>query len=144
MLAKYHIEYAMHLGRNAHVNHYQTDDPVAAEEFLVHLLEHGSRFHALRHEGVDLLVATPGRLLDLHGRQSVSFEDIEVLVLDEADRMVDMGFAPDLRRILRLLPERSQHMAEVQDDDGDDEPQHTGEDHADRSRGLDVRIGILR
>src|SRR5690242_13268488 len=62
----------------------------------------------LRHEGVDLLVATPGRLLDLHGRQSVHFEDLEVLVLDEADRMVDMGFAPDLRRILRLLPERRQ------------------------------------
>jgi len=58
----------------------------------------------LRHEGVDLLVATPGRLLDLHGRHSVSLEEVEVLVLDEADRMVDMGFAPDLRRILRLLP----------------------------------------
>jgi ATP-dependent RNA helicase RhlE len=58
----------------------------------------------LRHEGVDILVATPGRLLDLHGRQSVAFEDIEVLVLDEADRMTDMGFAPDLNRILKLLP----------------------------------------
>lgn len=54
MLAKYHIEYAMNLGRNAHVNHYQTDDPVAAEEFLVHLLEHGYRFRALCHEGVEL------------------------------------------------------------------------------------------
>ena len=62
----------------------------------------------LRGDGVDLLVATPGRLLDLHGRQSVAFEDVEVLVLDEADRMVDMGFAPDLRRILRLLPEQRQ------------------------------------
>jgi ATP-dependent RNA helicase RhlE len=62
----------------------------------------------LRHDGVDLLVATPGRLLDLHGRQSVAFEDIEVLVLDEADRMVDMGFAPDLQRILRLLPKERQ------------------------------------
>lgn len=62
----------------------------------------------LRGEGVDLLVATPGRLLDLHGRQSVAFEDIEVLVLDEADRMVDMGFAPDLQRILRLLPKKRQ------------------------------------
>ena len=54
MLAKYHIEYAMHVGRNAHMNHYQTDDPVAAEEFLVHVLEHGYRFNAIRHEGVDL------------------------------------------------------------------------------------------
>jgi ATP-dependent RNA helicase RhlE len=62
----------------------------------------------LRRDGLDLLVATPGRLLDLHGRQSVTFEDIEILVLDEADRMVDMGFAPDLKRILRLLPEDRQ------------------------------------
>ena len=68
----------------------------------------GPQERMLRHEGVDLLVATPGRLLDLHGRQSVTFEDIEILVLDEADRMVDMGFAPDLRRILRLLPEKRQ------------------------------------
>jgi ATP-dependent RNA helicase RhlE len=68
----------------------------------------GPQERMLRHEGVDLLVATPGRLLDLHGRQSVSLDDIEVLVLDEADRMVDMGFAPDLRRILRLLPVRRQ------------------------------------
>lgn len=58
----------------------------------------------LRNEGVELLVATPGRLLDLHGRHSVSLDEIEVLVLDEADRMVDMGFAPDLRRILALMP----------------------------------------
>ena len=62
----------------------------------------------LREEGVDLLVATPGRLLELHGRQGVSFEDIEMLVLEEADRMVDLGFAPDLRRILKLLPETRQ------------------------------------
>ena len=62
----------------------------------------------LREEGVDLLVATPGRLLDLHGRQAVSFEDVEMLVLEEADRMVDLGFAPELRRILKLLPETRQ------------------------------------
>jgi len=64
----------------------------------------GPQERLLRREGVDLLVATPGRLLDLHGRQSVSLDEVEILVLDEADRMVDMGFAPDLRRILRLLP----------------------------------------
>jgi len=62
----------------------------------------------LRHDGVDLLVATPGRLLDLHGRQSVALDEVEILVLDEADRMVDMGFAPDLQRILRLLPKKRQ------------------------------------
>jgi ATP-dependent RNA helicase RhlE len=64
----------------------------------------------LRNQGVELLVATPGRLLDLNGRQSVSLEDVEVLVLDEADRMVDMGFAPDLKRILALLPAARQTM----------------------------------
>ena len=64
----------------------------------------GPQERLLRREGVDLLVATPGRLLDLHGRQSVSLDEVEILVLDEADRMVDMGFAPDLGRILRLLP----------------------------------------
>jgi len=68
----------------------------------------GPQERLLRQEGVDLLVATPGRLLDLHGRQSVSLDDIEMLVLDEGDRMVDMGFAPDLRRILKLLPRRRQ------------------------------------
>jgi ATP-dependent RNA helicase RhlE len=58
----------------------------------------------LRNPGVELLVATPGRLLDLHGRLALRLDYVEVLVLDEADRMVDMGFAPDLRRILKLLP----------------------------------------
>ena len=64
----------------------------------------GPQERLCRREGVELLVATPGRLLDLHGRHSVSLEEVEVLVLDEADRMVDMGFAPDLQRILALLP----------------------------------------
>jgi ATP-dependent RNA helicase RhlE len=68
----------------------------------------GPQERMLRHEGVDLLVATPGRLLDLQGRQSVSLDEVEILVLDEADRMVDMGFAPDLRRILKLLPTKRQ------------------------------------
>ncbi len=58
----------------------------------------------LRGAGVDLLVATPGRLLDLFGRLALRLDYVDVLVLDEADRMVDMGFAPDLRRILKLLP----------------------------------------
>ncbi len=70
----------------------------------------GPQERMLRGEGVDVLVATPGRLLDLYGRDSVTFEDVEMLVLDEADRMVDMGFAPDLRRILRLLPKNRQTM----------------------------------
>ena len=70
----------------------------------------GPQERMLRGEGVDMLVATPGRLLDLQGRQSVALDDVEILVLDEADRMVDMGFAPDLKRILRLLPKDRQTM----------------------------------
>jgi ATP-dependent RNA helicase RhlE len=62
----------------------------------------------VREEGVDLLIATPLRLLELHGRQALNFEDVEILVLDEADRMVDMGLAADLRRILKALPETRQ------------------------------------
>src|SRR5262245_20953820 len=68
----------------------------------------GSQERMFRRGEVDLLVATPGRLLDLHGRMALRLEDIEVLVLDEADRMVDMGFAPDLRRILAVLPKQRQ------------------------------------
>jgi ATP-dependent RNA helicase RhlE len=58
---------------------------------------------ALR-KGVDVVVATPGRLLDHMERQNVSFDDLEVLVLDEADRMLDMGFAPQLNRIVDEIP----------------------------------------
>lgn len=54
--------------------------------------------------GVDVVVATPGRLLDHMERQNVSFDDLEVLVLDEADRMLDMGFAPQLNRIVAEIP----------------------------------------
>jgi len=55
-------------------------------------------------EGREIVVATPGRLLDHVQQKSVSFNSVEVLVLDEADRMLDMGFMPDIRRILALLP----------------------------------------
>jgi ATP-dependent RNA helicase RhlE len=58
--------------------------------------------------GVDIVVATPGRLLDHMERGHVDYSRLEVLVLDEADRMLDMGFAPDVRRILRELPEERQ------------------------------------
>ena len=59
-------------------------------------------------KGVDLLVATPGRLLDLIGQGYVPLDTIRFFVLDEADRMLDMGFIHDIRRILPLLPERRQ------------------------------------
>ena len=59
-------------------------------------------------QGVDLLVATPGRLLDLIGQGYISLTHLRFFVLDEADRMLDMGFIHDIRRILPLLPERRQ------------------------------------
>jgi len=62
----------------------------------------------LRHQEVDILVATPTRLLELQDRKAVNFEYIEVLVLEEADRMVSMGMGPELRRLLKLLPETRQ------------------------------------
>ncbi|MGH7606576.1 MAG: DEAD/DEAH box helicase, partial [Gemmatimonadales bacterium] len=64
---------------------------------------------ALRH-GADVIVATPGRLLDHMERGHVDYSRLEVLVLDEADRMLDMGFAPDVRRILNALPAERQTM----------------------------------
>jgi ATP-dependent RNA helicase RhlE len=70
-------------------------------------VSYGPQEQALR-RGVDVVVATPGRLLD-HLRNGVaSFDHLEVLVLDEADRMLDMGFIPDVRRILGYLPKKRQ------------------------------------
>jgi len=63
----------------------------------------------LRH-GVDILVATPGRLLDHVGQRTVDLSKVEILVLDEADRMLDMGFIRDIRRILALLPKQRQNL----------------------------------
>lgn len=62
---------------------------------------------ALR-SGVDVLIATPGRLLDLYQQNAVKFNELEMLVLDEADRMLDMGFIHDIKRILKLLPTKRQ------------------------------------
>jgi ATP-dependent RNA helicase RhlE len=59
-------------------------------------------------KGVDMLVATPGRLLDLVERKAADLSKVEILVLDEADRMLDMGFWPDVRRILAKLPAKRQ------------------------------------
>ncbi|MGB0203756.1 MAG: DEAD/DEAH box helicase [Neptuniibacter sp.] len=60
--------------------------------------------------GVDILVATPGRLIDLHNQGAVNFSDLEVLILDEADRMLDMGFIHDIKKILGFLPKQRQNL----------------------------------
>ncbi len=64
---------------------------------------------ALR-RGVDVLVATPGRLLDLHSQKSVDLSGVEFFVLDEADRMLDMGFIHDVKKVIALLPQKKQTM----------------------------------
>jgi len=69
----------------------------------------GPQEHAFR-SGVDVIVATPGRLLDHLRAPYARLHDLEVLVLDEADRMLDMGFLPDVRRILQKLPAKRQTM----------------------------------
>jgi len=58
--------------------------------------------------GVEILIATPGRLLDLVGQKAVNLGKVQILVLDEADRMLDMGFIPDIKRIIALLPMQRQ------------------------------------
>ena len=65
------------------------------------------QINALR-SGTEIIIATPGRLLDLMRRGFVDFSQIEVVVLDEADRMLDMGFLPDIRQIVRALPRERQ------------------------------------
>jgi ATP-dependent RNA helicase RhlE len=60
--------------------------------------------------GIEILVATPGRLLDHVGQRTVNLSQVSILVLDEADRMLDMGFLPDLRKILALLPAQRQNL----------------------------------
>src|SRR5690625_2894111 len=57
---------------------------------------------------LDILVATPGRLLDFHEKRDVDLTQVEVLVLDEADRMLSMGFIPDVKRIIRHTPKKEQ------------------------------------
>ncbi|MFC2109030.1 DEAD/DEAH box helicase [Bacteroidota bacterium] len=68
-----------------------------------------SQVRTLR-QGVDVLVATPGRLLDLHDQKAVSFKRVAVLILDEADRMLDMGFVRDINKIISFMPSKRQNL----------------------------------
>ncbi|MBL0709969.1 MAG: DEAD/DEAH box helicase [Colwellia sp.] len=61
-------------------------------------------------QGVDVLVATPGRLMDLYNQNAVKFSQLEVLILDEADRMLDMGFIRDIKKIIAVLPKQRQNL----------------------------------
>ena len=73
----------------------------------------GARIHNQQlklKKGVDVLVATPGRLLDLYNQKSVNFSKVEILVLDEADQMLDMGFIHDIKKIINLLPQQRQNL----------------------------------
>lgn len=69
----------------------------------------GSQIRKLS-RGVEILIATPGRLLDLYQQRAIRFDQVETLVLDEADRMLDMGFLRDIKRILALLPKKRQNL----------------------------------
>ena len=69
----------------------------------------GPQVTALR-KGVDILIATPGRLLDHVQQRNVDLSKVEIFVLDEADRMLDMGFLPDIKRVLHLIPEKRQNL----------------------------------
>ncbi|GFZ79312.1 ATP-dependent RNA helicase RhlE [Aquaticitalea lipolytica] len=60
--------------------------------------------------GVDVLIATPGRLLDLHNQKLLSLANVEILVLDEADRMLDMGFLRDIKKIMSIMPAKRQNL----------------------------------
>jgi len=70
-------------------------------------VKQGAQENAIR-GGVDILVATPGRLLDFIAQKIISLHDLELFVLDEADRMLDMGFVHDVKRIIKLLPAKRQ------------------------------------
>lgn len=70
-------------------------------------VKQGSQENALK-KGVDILVATPGRLLDFISQGIISLRNLEIFVLDEADRMLDMGFVHDVKRVIKLLPQKRQ------------------------------------
>lgn len=97
-------ELVLQIGEDAKLLTTYTDLKV---QTLVGGMDYGKQQRGLQNELVDIVVATPGRLLDFCGNQDVYLDQVEVLVIDEADRMLDMGFIPQLRRIIRLTPQKS-------------------------------------
>jgi len=91
---------------------YKNMNAFAQHTELTTLLVHGgvgfdNQTEILR-GGIDILVATPGRMLDLIDRKALRLDQIEIFVVDEADRMLDMGFAPDIRKVVKMLPQNRQ------------------------------------
>ena len=74
---------------------------------LIGGMDYQKQLNHLQREVIDLVVATPGRLIDFMGRRDVYLDRVEILVLDEGDRMLDMGFIPQVKRIVRATPEKS-------------------------------------
>ncbi len=70
-------------------------------------MDYDKQRQALHQQFIDIVVATPGRLLDFAGKQDIFLDQVEILVIDEADRMLDMGFIPDVKRIVRQLPAKT-------------------------------------
>ncbi len=97
-------ELVLQIGEDAKLLTTYTDLKV---QTLVGGMDYGKQQRRLHDELVDIVVATPGRLLDFCGNQDIYLDQVEVLVIDEADRMLDMGFIPQLRRIIRLTPQKS-------------------------------------
>ncbi len=74
---------------------------------LIGGMDYQKQLNRLQNEIVDLVVATPGRLIDFMGRRDIFLDRVEILVLDEADRMLDMGFIPQVKRIVRATPQKT-------------------------------------
>ncbi len=98
-------ELAMQIARDAEELCRHTDHNVAT---VVGGMNYEGQRQQLRNEAIDILVATPGRLIDFLGSQDVFLDQLEVLIIDEADRMLDMGFIPDVKRIIRRCSPREQ------------------------------------
>jgi ATP-dependent RNA helicase RhlE len=92
----------------ANIDEYKVNTPIKSAVVFGGVSINPQMKHLRR--GCDILVATPGRLLDLFQQNAVKFSDVSVLVLDEADRMLDMGFIHDIKRILKLLPQKRQNL----------------------------------